>query len=136
MARMRSDYFGSAGKARIEIIPMIDIMMFLLVFFMIVTLKMIEGAGVTLELPKSSMAQKLPAARITVGVSSAGRIYIGGVEFSEAQLSARLRAVHGEGKVDVVIAGDKATSYQAIVKVMDAVRAAGIESVALTTSAL
>ena len=136
MRNSRSHYFGADEKARIEIIPMIDIMMFLLVFFMIITLKMIEGAGITLELPKAASAQKLQAAQIVVGVMPDGRIVLEGIQVSEQQLLARLRAARTLDKVDVVIAGDKSTSYQAIIKVMDVVRAAGIDAVALTTSAL
>lgn len=136
MRNSRSHYFGADEKARIEIIPMIDIMMFLLVFFMIITLKMIEGAGITLELPKAASAQKLQAAQITVGVMPDGRIVLEGAQVSEQQLLTRLRAARTLDKVDVVIAGDKAASYQAIIKVMDVIRAAGIEAVALTTSAL
>ncbi len=47
---MKMRYFEHR-KARIEIIPMIDVMLFLLVFFIIVTLNMIPDAGVNLQLP-------------------------------------------------------------------------------------
>ena len=59
MRNHRSHYLGAEEKARIEIIPMIDIMMFLLVFFMLATLKMIQGAGIKLDLPQSSTAEQL-----------------------------------------------------------------------------
>ena len=134
MARPRSVYFGSEKKARIEIIPMIDIMMFLLVFFMVITLRMIEGAGIAMELPRSDSAQKLAPARFTVGVARDGTLTLQGVVVPEDQLTARLRVAREQVKVDVLIAGDKDTSYQRIIHAMDLVRAAGIDAVALTTS--
>ena len=55
-------YF-EARKGRIEIIPMIDIMLFLLVFFIMITLRMIPASGISTRLPTSSSAQVLPRAR-------------------------------------------------------------------------
>ncbi len=70
MRNSRRHYFGADAKARIEIIPMIDIMMFLLVFFMIITLKMIEGAGIT-NPPrrKSCKPPRSPSASRRMGAS-------------------------------------------------------------------
>jgi biopolymer transport protein ExbD len=45
MKNHRSHYLGAESKVRIEIIPMIDIMTFLLVFFMLATLSMVQGSG-------------------------------------------------------------------------------------------
>ena len=126
-------YFAQERKARLEIVPMIDIMMFLLVFFMLITLRMIEGSGLALELPRSDTAQRLQPARYTVGVDPTGRLYLEGAPIAGEELTARLRAARGRVAVDVVIAGDQNTPYQAIIAAMDRVRAAGVESVALTT---
>ena len=49
----RSSYF-EATRARVEVIPMIDIMMFLLVFFVVISVRMIAGTGVEMDLPGSS----------------------------------------------------------------------------------
>ena len=62
-------------KARIEIIPMIDIMFFLLVFFIMVTLHMIPDAGIASRLPTSSTAQSMPKPQITLAVDKAGVIH-------------------------------------------------------------
>ena len=50
-------------KARIEVVPMIDIMFFLLVFFIMVALKMIPSTGLPAKLPGSATAQDLPKAK-------------------------------------------------------------------------
>ena len=128
-------YF-EARKARIEIIPMIDIMMFLLVFFMLATLKMIQGAGIKLDLPQSSTAEQLQqTVKVSIGVTKSDQLYLDAKEITPEALTAHLQGlVHDSKKVDVAIAGDEGTSYKNIVKVMDLVRAAGISSVALATN--
>jgi len=133
MSRSARRYLQGVERARIEVIPMIDIMMFLLVFFMIVTLSMIEGAGITLQLPRSSTAQALQPVQLTIGVTRDGQMIVEGQPVSEADLGARLARQLAAGRVEVIIAGDEAAAYQVIVRVMDVVRAAGVESVALTT---
>jgi len=59
MRSNRPGYFD-AGKPRVEVIPMIDIMMFLLVFFVVISLKMIAGTGLDMELPGSATRSALP----------------------------------------------------------------------------
>src|ERR1044072_7920187 len=136
MRNHRSNYLGAAEKARIEIIPMIAIMLFLLVFFMLATLKMIQGAGIKLDLPQSSTAEQLQqTVKVAIGVTTTYPLYLDAKEFALEDLPAHLQGlVHGAKKVDVAIAGDEGTSYKNIVKVMDLVRAAGISSVALATN--
>lgn len=134
MRNHRAHYFGSEEKARIEIIPMIDIMMFLLVFFMLVTLKMIENNGIKLELPQSSTSATIETTKITLGVTRNGALQMNGNLISEEGLIVRLKELQTTKKVDVVIAGDKGVDFQRIVRTMDDVRLAGISSVALATS--
>lgn len=131
MRNHRAHYFGGEEKPRIEIIPMIDIMMFLLVFFMLVMLKMIQGTGLKLELPQSSTAARLDTVSVVVGVQKDGAMHLDSNAVSESDLVARLKDMEASKQVNVTIAGDKGTEYQTIVKTMDLVRSAGIESVAL-----
>ena len=130
----RSRYFD-AQKPRVEVIPMIDIMMFLLVFFVIITLKMIAGTGVAMELPGSTTTQQLRTSTVTVGVTRSGEIVIDGKTVTAAELRDRLRALKRDQPVDVVLAGDKDASLQTLLTVMDSVRSAGITSVGLAAKA-
>jgi biopolymer transport protein ExbD len=135
MARnQRGHYLGAEQAARIEIIPMIDVMMFLLVFFVLIMLEMIQGAGISLDLPQSSTAQQLETVKLTIGVTKEGAIFLDGQPIAEADLTAKLRELAGSKKVDVVISGDKNGAYQNIIKVMDLVRAAGISAIGLATA--
>ncbi|MEF9995068.1 MAG: biopolymer transporter ExbD [Burkholderiaceae bacterium] len=130
----RSHYFGHEEKARIEVIPMIDIMMFLLVFFILATLKMIQSAGITLDLPKAATAQQIETTKVTIGVSKDGTITLDAQAIEREPLIAHLRGLLADKKVDVVIAGDKLTPYDNIVRVMDIVREAGVVAIALATA--
>jgi biopolymer transport protein ExbD len=132
--RGRYSYF-EAQRPRVEVIPMIDIMMFLLVFFVIITLKMIMGSGIPMDIPGSATAQQIKSSTITVGVSKAGEIVVDGNTVTEAQLKERLTALKKAKPVDVVLAGDKDVSLQMLLKVMDVVRGAGINSVGIAAKA-
>lgn len=132
----RSHYFGAEAKARIEIIPMIDVMMFLLVFFVLIMTEMIQNAGVQLDLPQSSTAKPLPNSKISLSVDRGGLLYMDGQATSAAQVSNRLRMAVQTGKVDLIVSGDEATPYQNIVRVMDLARAAGVTSIGLAARTL
>jgi len=132
--RGRYSYFD-VERPRVEVIPMIDIMMFLLVFFVIITLKMIMGSGVPMDIPGSATTRQLKSSTITVGVSKTGEIVIDGRTVTETELKERLVALKKDKPVDVVLAGDKEASLQTLLKVMDVVRGAGITSVGIAAQA-
>ncbi len=125
---MRRRYF-EYRKARIEIIPMIDVMLFLLVFFIIVTLQMIPDAGVTMQLPQSNEAQHLPHPKITVNLLRDGTIRVKGATLSAAALTSLLAADGNPGKTEVTIAADRNVAFQHFITVMDASRAAGVSDI-------
>ncbi|RDU94829.1 ExbD/TolR family protein [Trinickia dinghuensis] len=118
-------------KARIEIIPMIDIMFFLLVFFIMITLHMIPNAGLRTQLPSSTSAQSLPPPKVTVTLSADGGISVDGRTLSAADLTAMLAARPDPTHTVVTIAGSKQAQLQKLVAVMDACRSAGVTQVSL-----
>ena len=120
-------------KARIEIIPMIDIMFFLLVFFIMVTLHMIPDAGIASRLPTSSTAQSMPKPQITLAVDKTGKIHFDQKIFTAGQLTALLRSKPQPDQLQVTLAGDKDTSLQQLMVVMDACRKAGVTKIGLAT---
>lgn len=118
-------------KARIEIIPMIDVMLFLLVFFIIVTLQMIPDAGVSLQLPVSSQTQDLPHPKITVNVLPDGTIKVKDQEMTPDQLTALFLADGNPDKTELTIATDKSTAFQHFMTVIDAARKAGVTDIGI-----
>ena len=125
---MRMRYFEQR-KARVEIIPMIDVMLFLLVFFIIVTLQMIPDAGVTMQLPHSTEAQHLPHPKVTVNLLRDGTIKVKGNSLTAAALTSLLAADGNPAKTEVTIAADRKVAFQHFITVMDAARAAGVSDI-------
>jgi biopolymer transport protein ExbD len=134
MRRTRNHYFEGT-RPRVEVIPMIDIMMFLLVFFVVISLRMIAGTGVAMELPGSATTQQIKTSSVTVGVSKSGETVLDGKTVTQDELRARLAALKQEQKVEVVLAGDRDASLQALLTVMDTVRSAGITTVGIAAKA-
>ncbi|MDE1997380.1 MAG: biopolymer transporter ExbD [Burkholderiales bacterium] len=117
-------------RARIEIIPMIDIMFFMLVFFILISLHMIPSSGLVSNLPDSSTASVLPTANVVVTVDAKGSISVDGNAKTPVQLTELLRVKDAAHTV-VTIAGSKETSLQSLMAVMDACRTAGITKIGL-----
>jgi biopolymer transport protein ExbD len=116
-------------RARIEIIPMIDIMLFLLVFFAMLMLKMIPTSGQLTKLPTSSTAEALPAPKLLVELAIDGTIRVERIPVSFEQLTDRLKVMGS--KTAVTISGDGSVDLQKVMKVLDAVRAAGVSQIAI-----
>jgi biopolymer transport protein ExbD len=117
-------------KARIEIIPMIDIMLFLLVFFIMVTLRMIPSSGHLTRLPTSSTAISIPPPKLLVEIQPNGNLLVESRIISPAQLTAML--LHRDNsKTAITIAGDQTVSLQQVMNVIDAVKAGGGTEIAL-----
>ncbi len=117
-------------KARIEIIPMIDIMFFLLVFFIMITLRMIPSAGIVTALPRSSTAIAMPRPKVLVALGPDGTITVGGRMLSAVDLTAFLQS-RDPAHAIVTIEGAKQASVQNLMTVMDACRAAGVTHIGL-----
>ncbi|HQS03662.1 MAG: biopolymer transporter ExbD [Halothiobacillus sp. 24-54-40] len=117
-------------KARIEIIPMIDIMLFLLVFFIMITLHMIPTTGITSNLATSTTATEMNHPKVLVTVDAQGVITVDSQVLTPAELTAKLHTPDAAHTV-VTIAGAKDASLQHLMAVMDACRTAGVTQIGL-----
>lgn len=129
---MKMRYF-EYRKARIEIIPMIDVMLFLLVFFIIVTLQMIPDAGVNLQLPVSSQTDPLPHPKFVVNVLPDGTIKVKDQVMTPDQLTAMFAADGDPSKTELTIAADKTTAFQHFMTVIDAARKASVTDIGIAS---
>lgn len=119
-------------KARIEIIPMIDIMLFLLVFFAMLTLRMIPASGQVTKLPTSSTAVAIPAPKLLVEIRDNGEFLVDAQPISPAALTALVRSRDG-AKTAVTLSGSQGASLQQVMAAIDAVKAGGANQIALAT---
>ena len=122
-----------AVMSEINITPMVDVMLVLLIIFMVAAPMM--TAGVPLDLP-SSAAAALPnqADPITVGVTPDGAIFIDEDPVTEAQLTAELTARGVNGAEDrIFLRGDTSANYGAVMRVMGLLSAGGYTKIGLIT---
>ncbi len=117
-------------KARIEIIPMIDIMLFLLVFFAMMTLRMIPTTGQVSKLPTSSTATVMPSPKLLVEIRTGGILYVEGQGATASDITALVRA-RDPAKLAVTVAGGEDASLQQVMTVIDAVKLGGATQVGL-----
>lgn len=122
-------------KSRIEIIPMIDVMMFLLVFFVLISTNVIPALGLKMKLPSSSSAvNNRPPERVIVTLPSQGLLQLDGQELSnEANLTKAIqqRKASAANGLSVIINGDEAVPLQRLVDLMDLLKSEGIESISI-----
>ena len=121
-------------KARIEIIPMIDTMFFLLVFFMVATLSMTIQRGLPVNLPSSASAKADIPDTVSITVTAAGAVFVNKEAVSMQELRDRLRGVQqAQTEPSVVVNADEAVRYGLVVQVLDAVKQAGLTKLAIAT---
>lgn len=121
-------------KARVEMIPLIDVIFLLLVTFIFFTMSMAIHRGLPVQLPSSSTAQVERKGFVEITIKDDGIVYLDKKEATLSELSARLTVLHQESpEMRVLISGDKNASYELIVSVMDAVKKSGIPGVSLET---
>lgn len=122
--------------ARIEMVPLIDIIFLLLVFFIYAMLSMAVHKGMKVDLPESAQTERAPEDGFSVSVAvEQGRtaLYLNRERISLEQLGARL-ADRGNGRNDaaeVLLFADKNVSYQQLYTVLDTISGAGIAAISL-----
>ncbi len=121
-------------EARIEIIPLIDIMFFLLAAFMLVSLSMTQMKRVPLNLPTASTGvadTKTPPWQIAVDAN--GVITWEGKIVTLSEITARLKASGANGDTRVLISADENARHKQVLGVLNSVRDAGVEKVSFET---
>jgi biopolymer transport protein ExbD len=123
-----------AAQAEIQITPLIDMVFILLIFF-VVTTSFVSETGLNIQRPQSSSSEALPRDSIPVAISADGRITIDSQRIGLFSIGPFLqRRLRMQPELAVVIVADKAVSVDRVVRVMDEIRTAGIQDVALATA--
>jgi biopolymer transport protein ExbD len=119
-------------KARIEIIPMIDTIFFLLVFFMISTLSMAHYSGLPVNLPTAASGRQPPSESLSLTITKEGRILIDKQPVERRDLFPFLKQ-RFQQKPDllIIINADHEVEHGVVVEVMDEARQAGVAKMAI-----
>ena len=119
-------------KARIEIIPLIDIMFFLLASFMMVSLSQVHMKGIKVTLPVGQKGEtQAKKDYISVSVDQGGNPYFDKKEMNYEELTQKLKTVHDEDpEAKVFVRGDAGTVHGNIIRVLDILRSVGFYKIA------
>ena len=133
---MAMDVGGAKGgvKSDINVTPLVDVMLVLLIIMMLIAPLLQQG--VVLQLPTAANTSEKPdtADQTTVYVDAGSLLYINAIQMNEGDLVARLKTILEEkAEKTVYLKADKDAPYGAVMKMMDALRGAQIETVALIT---
>ncbi|MFZ4386538.1 MAG: ExbD/TolR family protein [Chthoniobacterales bacterium] len=128
---------GSRKRARIEIIPLIDIMFFLLATFVMVSLSMVKNKGIQVNLPGATTAQPQDRSKTHfVTLTRGGEIAVDRQTIHPSALEAALRDFQSaDPDPRLLISGDTDSSFGTAVLVLDTARRLGIRRIAIQTKA-
>lgn len=125
-------------RARIEIIPLIDIIFFLLATFVMVSLSMVKNQGIPVTLPKAATGQvqeREDSSTVTVTVTESNQVYLDKDLVTFEMLPDRLAALQNrKPDLRVVFNGDELAYFGDVVKALDLARQAGVQRVAIQTT--
>lgn len=122
-----------AMMSEINVTPLVDVMLVLLIVFMVTAPLLIQAVPVTL--PQTSASVPLPPARqIQLSIDSSGKIYLDTGVVEREQLKARLQALRNrDPELNVQLMADERIPYGQVAKVMGIVQQAGITKLSFVT---
>ena len=125
-------HLPATKKARIEMLPLIDIVFLLLVFFIYAMLSMAVHRGLPVELPLSTTAEIDKKLILSVTVKADEEIYVDKERVALADLTQVLQnKANGIREPGVLVFADRALPYQMIYNVLDKIRQAGLSRISL-----
>jgi biopolymer transport protein ExbD len=125
---------GGGIKADINVTPLVDVMLVLLIIVMLVAPLVQKGVDVRLPVAANTSDHPETPDQTTMAITADKRFWINGGQVAEGDIRAKVEEVL-EGKKDkvILIKADEEVEYSAVMTAMDALRAAGIEDMALIT---
>jgi biopolymer transport protein TolR len=132
----RSRRRGRPVMAEINVTPMVDVMLVLLIIFMVAAPMLTVGVPIDLPQTQATAVNQDNKEPITLSVNDKGQIFIGDSEIKREELVPKLQAItQARGGMDerIFVRGDKKVDYGTVMGVMGRLSAAGFKRVALVT---
>ncbi|SHF55294.1 outer membrane transport energization protein ExbD (TC 2.C.1.1.1) [Modicisalibacter ilicicola DSM 19980] len=130
--RRRRLQANSDETSEVNLTPMLDVVFIMLIFF-IVTTSFIKESGVEIERPESSAASPRPDAQVMVALTPEGAVWVDGQPVDAHRVGAEVaELVSDDG--GVVIQADRASTTGLLIEVMDRLREAGVEDIAVAAT--
>ena len=133
---MSMDVGGAKGgiKADINVTPLVDVMLVLLIIMMLVAPMLQQGVSVKLPMADNTSDKPEVQGQTVIAVSKDKHIYLNARQVSEAELGTRVNEyLESKKEKVVIIKADEEVEYGAVMAAMDGLRQAGIEDIGLIT---
>jgi biopolymer transport protein ExbD len=133
---MAMDVGGAKGgpKSDINVTPLVDVMLVLLIIMMLIAPMLQKGVPVTLPVADNTVDKPETQNQTVVAVDSKNKFYVDGLQVERSMVADRVKTkLEDKTERIVLIKGDQDASYSAIMAAMDDLRKAGIEDIGLIT---
>jgi biopolymer transport protein TolR len=133
---MSMDVGGAKGgvKADINVTPLVDVMLVLLIIMMLITPMLNQGVAMRLPEATNSVDKPTTQDNTVIAISKDGSVYLNAKPISEAELATKIsEALEIKKEKSVFIKADEEAAYSAIMATMDQLRQAGVEDIGLIT---
>lgn len=135
MRMRRHRQHDESDGAGIDLAPMLDFVLNLLIFF-IITAVFVKEIGITVSRPTSAAAEKKEGGAIIIAIRASGEIYVGNRLVDLRAVRANIERLHAQKPDDsVVVTAEEAAPTGALVQVIDQVRQGGVQNVSIAASA-
>jgi biopolymer transport protein TolR len=125
---------GGSVKSEINVTPLVDVMLVLLIIMMIVAPLLQQGVNVKLPIAANTSEKPETAEQTVLAIDSNRRLYLNAVPVLKDDLRRRVEeALEGKNDRVVIIKADVDVEYSAVMDAMDELRASGIEDMGLIT---
>jgi biopolymer transport protein ExbD len=133
---MAMDVGGAKGgpKSDINVTPLVDVMLVLLIIMMLIAPMLQKGVPVTLPLADNTVDKPETQNQTVVAVDAKNKFYVDGIEVERSMMADRVKTkLEDKTERIVLIKGDQDASYSSIMAAMDDLRKVGIEDIGLIT---
>lgn len=122
-----------ARPPRLMIIPMIDIIFFLMVFFLFSTLQMVYQKSMPVNLPVASSSHQEPPKPVAITLMKDGTISIGDTVVGIEEIKPRVEQLADKADIPVILRADENVEHGKVIKVMDEIKSAGVTKLSIAT---
>jgi len=119
--------------ARFELLPLIDVIFLLLIFFIFVMLKMTMQNSIKVDLPQLVESTQQTKEMLTISINADNQVFINEQSSQLQDVVMQVRALQQENKLPILIRGDRQADLGVALAILDKLRFAGFEQVAFAT---
>lgn len=135
--RPRYKSIRSYTDSEVNILPLIDVLFAILIFFMLSSIVLTEKNKITVQRPTNSDVEQVGKAKklITITLIKNKKLYLEDEEIGADELSERLKLISKDGSIDqVLIDADKTSTYGDVMEILEIVKEAGLNSIGLAVN--